>query len=214
MKPYYQDSAVTIYHGDCRDILPSLPKVDLVVTDPPWPNLRNGMNTENPFTLFRDFSRLCFPLVATRAVIILGCDSDPRILLPIDLPYFNTCWIKRVPPFFKGPRFIGADIGYVFGNFTVPTGRGTRAYNQTFNMVSQGTRDNGNNHPAPRNLKTMVDIMSVYSQPSWIILDPFMGSGTTLRAAKDLGRKCIGIEIEEKYCEIGAKRMSQTVMSL
>jgi len=212
MKPYYEDSSVQIFNGDCREVLRQLEAVDLVVTDPPWPNLTNGMNTCDPYKLFEEFCGLCFPRLSARAVILLGCDSDPRFLQPMPLPYFNTCWIKRVPPFFKGPRFIGADIGYVFGDFRVPTGRGTKAYNQTFNMVSEGKRYN--DHPAPRNEKTMVAIVSVYCQPSWTILDPFMGSGTTLRAAKNLGIKSIGIDIDEFYCEMAVKRMSQTVMQL
>lgn len=212
MKPYYQDEAVTIYHGDCRDILPQLPKVDLVLTDPPWPNLTEGMNTDSPYALFSDFSRICFPNITDRAVIILGCDSDPRFLLPINLPYFNTCWIKRTPPFFKGSKFIGADMAYVFGNFHSPTGRGNTVFSQEFQMVSQGKRKN--NHPAPRNQKTINALVSVYSMPTWCILDPFMGSGTTLRAAKDLGRKAIGIDVKESYCEMAATEMSQAVFDL
>ena len=68
-------------------------------------------------------------------------------------------------------------------------------------------------HPCPkplRLLKKMIENLRTEGN----ILDPFMGSGTTLRAAKDLGRKAIGIEIEERYCEIAAKRMSQGVMAL
>jgi site-specific DNA-methyltransferase (adenine-specific) len=79
-------------------------------------------------------------------------------------------------------------------------------------MVSCGEREN--DHPAPRNQKTIKDILSVYSRPGETILDPFLGSGTTTNAARMLGRKCIGIEIEEKYCEIAVKRLAQEVMDL
>ena len=145
-------------------------------------------------------------------MIILGCDTDPAILNPIPLPFYNRLWIKRVPPFFKGSKFIGANVAYVYGDYRSPTGRGQQAYQQTFNMVSRGKREN--QHPAPRNQKTIKDILSVYSHQDEIILDPFLGSGTTTRAAEELNRRCIGIEIEEKYCEIAARRCSQGVMKL
>lgn len=67
-------------------------------------------------------------------------------------------------------------------------------------------------HPTTKPLKLMSELMRLFSNEDELILDPFMGSGTTLRAAKDLGRKAIGIEIEEKYCEIAAKRLSQEVL--
>ena len=211
MKPYYEDEWVTIYHGDCREILPQLPKADLLFTDPPWVNVTMGMNTENPIELFAGMCRLVFP-ACEYALIILGCDTDPRILSPIPLLFYNRLWIKRVPPFFKGSKFIGSDVGYVYGDFRSPTGRGQKAYQQTFNMVSKGKREN--EHPAPRNQKTIKDILSIYSHDGELILDPFLGSGTTTRAAKELNRHCIGIEIEEKYCEIAAKRCSQGVFNL
>jgi site-specific DNA-methyltransferase (adenine-specific) len=72
--------------------------------------------------------------------------------------------------------------------------------------------DTFNKHPSQKPIKLMKDIL--LKCPEGIVLDPFMGSGTTLRAAKDLGKKAIGIEINEEYCEIAAERMSQTVMNL
>ena len=74
--------------------------------------------------------------------------------------------------------------------------------------------DRPEGHPGPRSLKAARWLLSWWSDEGETILDPFMGSGTTLRAAKDLGRKAIGIEIEERYCELAAKRMAQTVMPL
>jgi len=69
-------------------------------------------------------------------------------------------------------------------------------------------------HPTQKPEKLMRDFVALFSDPGETILDPFMGSGTTLRAAMDLGRKAIGIEIEERYCEIAVKRLQQSVMSL
>ena len=75
-------------------------------------------------------------------------------------------------------------------------------------------KEGARSHPTQKPLKLMVWFAKHYSDPKEIILDPFMGSGTTLRAAKDLGRKAIGIEIEEKYCEIAVRRLRQEVLAL
>ena len=69
-------------------------------------------------------------------------------------------------------------------------------------------------HPTEKPTELSGHFLRLHSAPDDIVLDPFMGSGTTLRAAKDLGRKAIGIEIEEKYCEIAAKRLAQEVLPL
>jgi len=212
IKPYYNKDGIIIYCGDCRKILPDLGPAQLVMTDPPWVNLTDGMNTDNPYQLFADMCKIVFPAIAQQALIIIGCDTNPRLLTPIELPFFNRVWIKRTPVFFKGAKFIGADIAYVYGDFRSPSGRGSQVYNQEFNMVSCGKRENA--HPAPRNQKTIKDILSVYSHEGGVILDPFLGSGTTTKAAKDLNRRCIGIEISEEYCEMAVRRLSQEVMVL
>ena len=69
-------------------------------------------------------------------------------------------------------------------------------------------------HKTQKPLRLVKELVSLFSDEGDLLLDPFMGSGTTLRAAKDLGRKAIGIEIEERYCEIAAKRMAQLAMIL
>lgn len=69
-------------------------------------------------------------------------------------------------------------------------------------------------HPTTKPLGLVSRFVSLFSEAGETILDPFMGSGTTLRAAKDLGRKAIGIEIEERYCEIAARRLEQEVLAL
>jgi len=67
-------------------------------------------------------------------------------------------------------------------------------------------------HPCPKPIRWVTWLTSMVSQEGETVLDPFMGSGTTLRAARDLGRKAIGIEIEERYCEIAARRLDQAVL--
>lgn len=196
MKPYYQDSAVTIWHGDCREILPTLPRVDLVLTDPPY-----GLGDK---LLGGNWGRR----IGAAAV----WDQEPADVAPIlalNVPtiiwggnYFNLplsrcwlIWVKRDAV----PTVATVDLAWT--NFDAPS-----KYFDTTN----GER---NGHPTLKPLRLFswcIQRADNYCTPS-LILDPFMGSGTTLRAAKDLGRKAIGIEIEERYCEIAAKRMSQEV---
>lgn len=191
MKPYYQDNAVTIYHGDCRAVLPTLPKVDLVLTDPPYGMGKAEWDNEIPKWL---------PLVDTFPVMafcgVVGMRDYPT-------PDWVAAWVR-----------VGSTqrIGHLggFNNWEpILCYRLERLPNDVFMVPNT---DHKHQHPTCKPLKLFLRLVS--TQQAHTILDPFMGSGTTLRAAKDLGRKAIGIEIEEKYCEIAAKRMAQEVLAL
>ena len=208
MKPYYQDDAVTIYNGDCRTILPQLEPVDLVLTDPPY-----GINYSGSH---RDFE-------GGKDVSVYGDDKpfDPSFLLHFKklilwganfyasrLPDSKTwlCWKKTLTNNDDGQT---ADMELAWANCI---GR-----SRHFDYLWAGFYRAGENgdyfHPTQKPIAVMKWCIRI-SKTNGTILDPFMGSGTTLRAAKDLGRKAIGIEIEEKYCEVAAQRMAQEVMQL
>ena len=212
MNPYYQDEVVTIYHADCRDVLPRLEAVDSIITDPVWPNsslLLQGH--ERAYELFAE-SAIVFPLLTTRLAVHLGCNSDPRFLLgvPKELTFFRVCWLRLARPSYLGRLLMGADVAYLFG--TPPASREGQHLipGEAVDHSSDGKQSD---HPTPRKIYHTRWLIDKWSEGG-TILDPFMGSGTTLRAAKDRGRKAIGIEIEEKYCEMAAKRMSQLVLPL
>lgn len=213
LKPYYEEPGITIYHGDCRDILPSIQKVDCIITDPVWPNsLASLIGAQRPFELFAEAAAF-FPSITDRAVIHLGCTSDPRFLacIPKSMPYLRTCWLRYNFPSYRGRILIGSDVAYAFGK--APKSRkgghllpGECSTKDTDMDISI----NRKLHPCARKIHHLSWLTIVFAENS--VLDPFMGSGTTLRAAKDLGRKAIGIEIEEKYCEIAVKRLAQEVL--
>lgn len=225
-KPYYSDDAVTIYHGDCRGILSLLGPVDLVLTDPVWPN-SVFPGVPDPILLFAESCKL---LDCKRLVVHLGCASDPRILtgVPAALPFLRVCWLRYARPSYRGRVLVGSDVAYAYGE-PPPSRPGARvlpgesiARNNSTKMFNTG-RGNGTSegidyeampHPAPRRLEHVTWLVNWFSESTDTILDPFAGLGTTLRAAKDLGRRAIGIEIEERYCEIAAKRMAQGVLPL
>jgi len=200
MKPYYEDDAVTIYHADCRDVLPTLGPVDLVLTDPPYgisfasqPTKWQRLAKMNPADWDEERPDLT-PLILAPSVCIWGGNYFP---LPVSRGWF--VWIKPDAP----PSMGGAELAWT-----------NRDANTKYISQSIGaTNAERLGHPTQKPLRVMKWCVEQFPDAP-TILDPFMGSGTTLRAAKDLGRKAIGIEIEEKYCEIAAKRMSQMVMQL
>lgn len=212
MKPYYQDDWATIYHGDCREILPGLDPVDVIVTDPPWPGPPAAISgSDDPYSLWNqavlEFPRLS---AAHRIIVILGQNTDVRFLstVPIDFKFLTVCWLRRIPPVYRGSVLISAEVAYVFGDgwISVP---GHRVIPAEYTTASTGKKDC--DHPCSRPQDHLQWLLHRYTRPNHVLLDPFCGSGTMLRAAKDTNRKCIGIEIEERYAEMAVKRLAQEV---
>ena len=206
MTPYYQDSAVTIYHGDCREILPTLPKVDLVLTDPPYNvGIDYGEHDDSMESMeWEVWVKGWFPwcLDNSKNTLISG---HVRLIDYGKIEPWNwlICWWK---PAAMGRSPVGFCNWEPVGMWGKGGGKGTDFVRAP--IVPDEALDG---HPCPKPLKFGTGLLSLFPNAS-DVLDPFMGSGTTLRAAKDLGRKAIGIEIEEKYCEIAAKRMAQEVL--
>jgi len=201
MKPYYEDDAVTIYHGDCREILPTLGPVDLVLTDPPYgigTLMKGGRNTGhwgllaagNPWDM--EQPSLDVVLQICDSIIIWGGNYFP---LPPCRGLLAWRKLNAVPT--------QADFEIAWTTLDMPA--------KMFAHNSGGAMER-HGHPTEKPVGLMRWCLE-FAPEATTILDPFMGSGTTLRAAKDLGRKAIGIEIEERYCEIAAKRMSQSVLA-
>jgi hypothetical protein len=228
LKPYYQDPRydITIYHGDSRDVMPHLAAggFDAVITDPVWPNAVTSLaGSDDPAGLFAA-AAVHFPRLARRLVVQLGCDSDPRFLagVPAALPFLRVCWLEYALARPKGRVLYGGDVAYAFGEApayvsgrTLMPGRMTSA---RFERTRPGRRASSKEafegpwtgHPTPRRLEHVAWLVRNFADGP--VLDPFMGSGTTLRAAKDAGYPATGIEVEERYCEMAAKRMSQGVL--
>jgi site-specific DNA-methyltransferase (adenine-specific) len=220
--PYYEEDGITIWHGDCRDLLPDVflckPEIRLhrclsditVVTDPVWPNTKVDLaGVENPERLFGEaLSRIGEGSHVRRLAIQLGCDSDPRFLraVPSWWQFFRVCWLDVSRPNYKGRLLDGATPAYYFGE--APASRpGAHVIPGIFRDSSSDGKYPG--HPCPRKLGQLRWIVKWWSDPDDVILDMFAGSGTTLEAAKLLGHRAIGIEIEERFCEIAAKRLAQ-----
>lgn len=221
MKPYYTHAGITIYHGDCREILPTTEACDTVITDPVWPNsVATLVGHERPQQLMAE---MCSALPPPKRLIVhLGCDSDPRFLaaVPLAYPFLKECWLRYACPTRKGRNLYGADVAHVFGVYpkSIPGRRvisgeycSTRpdARRMIVTKHKEYGRPHPSEHPTPRRLQHLRWLVSKWAEGT--VLDPFCGSGTTLLAAKDQGLPAIGIEIEEKYCEIAAKRLSQEV---
>ena len=248
-KPYYQDDAVTIYHADCRDILPLLPKVDMIFTDPPYGHNNNNRdlihNREKALGVCKDqqegraisndgpeanelvkwfFGQAKNILAHGGCCCCCCCGGGPD-------PQFArwSLWLDEVLDFKqmvvwdKGPMGMGWHYRRSYETVLVAQkpGAACKWYDDTGrieNIIRPGQYGiskiipQKNNHPTEKPVELGSHFIQLHSLHGETILDPFMGSGTTLRAAKDSKRKAIGIEIEEKYCKIAARRMAQEVL--
>jgi site-specific DNA-methyltransferase (adenine-specific) len=197
MKPYYEDSkaGIVIYCADCREILPSLPKVDLVLTDPPY-GLGDKLKGGNRSHCFKhDILVDLAPIILHgRNAIVWGGNY---YAMPPSRCWF--AWIKR------DAVETTSTVELAWTNFD--------ACSKYFDWTIAATNGQRNGHPTLKPLELITWCLTQrFADDAQTILDPFMGSGTTLRAAKDLGRRAIGIEIEESYCEIAARRLAQEVL--
>ena len=213
MKPYYDEDGITIYHGDCRRLLLDLvDEADVMVTDPPFGfeyhtnaprkdgNSRRIVGDRGPF--LRDFALSCWD---DKPALVFGSRKVPE-------PY----GVRQVLIWDQGGALGMGDLSlpwkpswqevYVIG--------GPWTGNRDCGAVIQNppVQSSGRRHPNEKPIELLTGLLAKCIDGT--VLDPFAGSGSTLEAAKKMGRRAIGIEIEERYCEIAAKRLAQGVLAL
>lgn len=218
MKPYFEDTkaGIVIYHGDCRTILPSLPKVDLVLTDPPYGigegNQKRILSRSN-IAKARDYGHAEWDSRPPDKELLKIVLNHSRWKILWGGNYFDGLSAQRgwlVWDKDNGANdFADCELAWTNLESAVRKFKWRWAGMLQQNMSEKDVRE----HPTQKPVALMAWCIERVNNCQ-TILDPFMGSGTTLRAAKDLGRKAIGIEIEERYCEIAARRLSQEVFAL
>lgn len=283
MKPYYSDDQVTLFHGDCHELIPSLGVVDLVVADPPY-NI--GKADWDWIDDYRTWSQAWIDAASQRVTAHGGfwCfHSEPLILADLArmiesagrrmvnfITLDKTAWSIAKRYANAGTKTFPAAAEYVtysrrevypdeiaairrehgltraqFDTLIAPSQKGTglcyrwehgeripqsaevEAIRERFGVtltlpvfhnpakatsVWRFPLVEPNGHPTPKPLGLVTRIVEATSEYGALVLDPFAGSGTTLRAAKDCGRRAIGIELDERYCEIAARRLAQDAL--
>lgn len=223
MKPYFERDGIVIYHADCRDVLPTLEadSVDLALSDPPYGislDTANHQRKRGALALANDYAPV-------------HGDSepyDPSLLLrfPRLILFGGNHFASRLPESpswlvwdkvanLRSDRALGfndnADAELIWTNIGGPV----RVLRHQWIGLMKGTeRGESRVHPTQKPVALIRWLIDYYSQPGDLILDPYIGSGTTAVAARDTGRRCIGIEISEAYCEIAARRLDQMVLPM
>ena len=213
MNHYYQDSAVTIYNGDCRQILPALGEFDLLLTDPPY-----GIGADNQKQILsrskkakaKDYGKQNWDSSTVEDWLLLLALSKASNQIIFGGNYYNLppsqCWLVWDKQ--NGENDF-ADCEMAWTNYR----KSIRLKSHLWNgMIRKNNEERF--HPTQKPLEIMTWALTFAGEDAKTIIDPFAGSGTTGRAAKDLGRQAVLIEREEKYCEIAAKRMAQEVLPL
>jgi DNA modification methylase len=228
--PYYEQDGITIYHGDCREVLPSLRfRARLLLSDPPY-----GM----AFGGFRGVEQNVRADGARAGMrIVLGAMHALGPALSDDAHVYLFCHWESWPDFYDAlSPFVHIKNALIWWKDRGGMGDVEAEYARDYEVILYGSRTrralNGRrdgavlanfstlgaiktrHHPTEKPVDVCGYLIGKSTDYGDLVLDPFMGSGTTLRAAKDLGRRAIGIEIEERYCEIAAKRLAQGALPM
>lgn len=253
MTPYYTDDTVTLYHGDCESVLPSLSGVDLVITSPPynlggapWPHLghwkpgdspggkskwRNGSDGSGGVTYAdhgdtmphadyvtwqRSVLTACWASLSDTGAILYN--HKPRVIgghlwtpleLNPDLPLRQiVIWARPGGMNFNPTAYVPTHEWLML--FAKPAFRLRSKAASGVGDVWRVSPDAANDHPAP--FPIGLPARAIETIAPTLVLDPFAGSGTTLRAAKDAGVPSIGIEVSERYCEMAVRRLAQETL--
>ena len=261
MKPYYQDDSVTLYNDDCLEVMKDIEQVDMILTSPPYDNLRSY----NSYSFkFMPVAKELYNILNDGGVLvwIVGdqtingsetCNSFKQALYFREIGFNlhdTMIYQKNVMPFPEQTRYIQA-FEYMFvlskgkpkktnlikertrgykpsksstqrnknGTVTTLKYEQGKEYRSKWNIwkyevgYNKSTKDKiAFKHPAIFPDQLARDHIISWSNKDDTILDPFLGSGTTARACKNLGRKCVGIEISKEYCDIAVKRLGQEVL--
>lgn len=243
VKPYFQDEAVTLYLGDCREILPQLGPVDHTIMDPPYEaeahtqarRCKRGFEIGTARTKHEmRVEALPFPPITederqfvakeigrlTKRWALVFCQAEAALtweasLLAGGLNRKRWCvWIKPDGQ----PQFSGDRPGVGYETIVACHALGRSVWNGGGRAgVFTHIKNDGKGaapHPTTKPEPLMAELVALFTDPGDLILDPFAGSGTTGVAAKRLGRRCILIEREEKYCSVAARRLSQGALNL
>lgn len=226
MKPYYEQGDVTIYHGDSLELLPSMPVCDLVLTDPPffmpaqhYSSRANWQRSWGDTSIlgrwFASVLEVLIPRMNPAARFLSFCDDEsypvfyPELYRRFDV-LASLIWDKGG---------IGLGSEWRHGHELIISARWKDS--QWYGGASRSDVLRVKNVPSANRLHPVdkpTDLLRQLLEPTTkhgdLVIDPFMGGGSTLLAARLMNRRVIGIELEEKYCEIAAQRVSQEVLPL
>ena len=243
-EPYYQDDHCTIYHGDCREVLPEI-EADLIVTDPPYgdTSLEWDRASVEWLGMIAAPQLWCFGSMRFWFSHKADFERDHKYAQEIVWEKHNGSSLhadrfKRVHEF--AVHWYRADLKWsdlyadvpVTNDATPRTVRRKRRPPHTGHIEASAYRseDGGPRlmrsvqqvrschgyaqHPTQKPTGILRPIITASCPPGGVVLDPFMGSGSTLVAAKEAGRRAIGIEIDERYCEIAVQRLAQEILPM
>jgi site-specific DNA-methyltransferase (adenine-specific) len=225
-QPYFQNELVTLYHGDSFEVMASMAdeSVDCVITDPPFTERTHKGARKNTATGVQDLIHfdsfteeklhIAFEQLArvTKGWVVSSLDyahafsfdeNPPKGLRQMRI----GVWVKKnATPQISGDRPAQGweAISYLHRLDKKAVWNGGGHHGNYVTNIPQAT-----GHPTPKSLSMVSSLVERFSNPSDLIFDPFAGGGTTLLAARNLGRRVIGVELEEKYCELIANRLSQ-----